>query len=126
MNVRSVIPKAGTQVKTHVKGFFQFVREQKIAAFAIAFIIGGAVSKVVASFVTDLIQPLIGMLFGSTGGLKALHYKSLMYGNFLAVLIDFFIIAGIVYVVFKKLRLERWDMKQEEKKEYEKKEDERG
>lgn len=41
MNVRSVIPGASS----HVKGFFQFVREQGIVGFAIGFIIGGAVSN---------------------------------------------------------------------------------
>ncbi len=93
--------------------FVAFVREQGVMGLAIGFILGGSVSKVVASLVQDIIQPLIGLIFGSTQGLKALHLGPVMIGNFLAIFIDFLIMASVVYFVFKKLKLDRIDKKKE-------------
>jgi large conductance mechanosensitive channel len=95
--------------------FITFVREQGIVGLAIGFILGGAVSKVVASLVQDIIQPTIGLIFGSTQGLKALHLGPIMVGNFLAIFIDFVIVSAVVYFFFKKLRLEMLDKKKEGK-----------
>lgn len=93
--------------------FVTFIREQGVMGLAIGFILGGSVSKVVTSLVQDLIQPVIGLIFGSTQGLKAFHLGPVMIGNFLAVFIDFMIVAAVVYFVFKKLKLDRIDKKKE-------------
>ncbi len=93
--------------------FVTFIREQGVMGLAIGFILSGAVTKVVASLVQDIIQPVIGLIFGSTQGLKALHLGPVMLGNFLAILIDFLIVAVIVYFVFKQLKLERLDKKKQ-------------
>lgn len=100
-------------MKQHLMGFLDFIREQGVVGLAIGFVIGGSVSKLVASLVADIVQPSIGLLFGSSEGLTALHYKSIMYGNFLAILIDFIIIAAVVYFGFKLLRLEKLDKKKD-------------
>ena len=90
-------------------GFLEFIQDQGVVGLAIAFIIGGAIQKVISSLVADLLQPAIGLVFGSTGGLSSLHIGALMYGRFLANTIDFLIIAWIVYLIFKRLGLERFD-----------------
>ena len=41
-----------------MKGFLEFVREQGVVGLATGFILGGAVSKVVTSLVTDIINPV--------------------------------------------------------------------
>ena len=46
-----------------MKGFIDFIREQGVIGLAIAVILGGAVNKLVASLVGDIIQPLIGIDF---------------------------------------------------------------
>lgn len=94
-------------------GFVQFVREQGVVGLAIGFILGGAVSKLVASLVSDIIQPVVGMIFGSANGLAELHIGSIMYGKFISVLIDFFIISAVVYYGFKGLRLDKLDIKKD-------------
>lgn len=96
-----------------MKGFIDFIREQGVVGLAIGFILGGAVSKLVASLVNDLIQPLIGMVFGSSEGLASLSYGSLAYGSFLAILIDFLIVAAVVYFGFKALKLDKIDKKKD-------------
>lgn len=98
-----------------LKEFPRFIREQRVVGFAIAFILGGALSKMVSSLVQDIVQPTIGFLFGSVNGLSAYHYQSLMYGKFLANVIDFLIITAVVYFLFKGLKLERLDLEKEKK-----------
>ncbi len=96
-------------------GFVSFIREQGVAGFAIGFIIGGGVSKVVTALVTDIINPLVGLMFGGSEGLKSAAVKvgeqQFMWGDFVSAVIDFLIIALVVYVIFKSLRLEKLDKK---------------
>lgn len=80
---------------------------------AIGFILGGAVSKLVASLVTDLVNPIIGLLMGKVGNLASatltIGSVSLRWGNFVSVLIDFLIVAAVVYFGFKVLKLDQLD-----------------
>lgn len=99
------------KLKESLEEFIVFVRQQGVVSLAIAFILGGAINKVVSSFVQDIVQPLIGLFFGSTQGLKGWHLGPILLGNFAANAIDFLIIAWIVYFIFKKLDLERLDKK---------------
>ncbi len=98
-----------------MKGFIEFIRKQGVIGLAIGFILGGAINKLVSSLVTDIVQPAIGFVFGSAKGLTSLHYESLMYGNFISNVIDFVIIACVIYFGFKGLKLEKLDMPKEEK-----------
>lgn len=96
-------------------GFIDFIRAQGIVGLAIGFILGGAVSKVVASFVEDIVNPIIGLLLGAAGDLSTAHFvvgsANIMWGNFISVIIDFLIIALVVYYVFKALGVEKLDKK---------------
>jgi len=89
-----------------MKDFITFIREQGVVGLAVGFILGGAVSKVVASLVGDIINPIIGWIFGSTAGLSGLMFGPVSLGAFISVLIDFIIVAAVVYFIFKKLGLE--------------------
>lgn len=96
-----------------VISFVSFIREQGVVGLAIGFILGGAVAKVVSSLVNDIIQPLIGLLVGHAEGLAKLSFHGVAYGNFIATLIDFVIVAAVVYFGFKLLGLEKLDAKKE-------------
>ena len=97
-----------------MREFITFLREQGVVGLAIGFILGGAVSKVVSSLVEDIIQPIIGMLFGSQEGLAEMAIGPVMLGSFVTILIDFVIIAAVVYFIFKKFNFERLDSKKSE------------
>lgn len=90
-----------------------FVREQGVVGLAVGFILGAAVAKVVSSLVSDIVNPIVGLLLGSAEGLKSLSFQlagaKITYGNFLGVLIDFLIIAGVVYFGVKALKLDKLD-----------------
>ena len=93
----------------NMKDFIQFIREQGVVGLAIGFILGGSISKVVASLVGDVINPIIGALFGSTEGLANFMLGPVALGNFIAVLIDFIIVAAVVFFIFKRIGLDKLD-----------------
>lgn len=99
-----------------MKGFIDFVRKQGVVGLAIGFILGGSVSQVVSALVEDIINPLVGVLLGAVGGLEEAVLKigsaEIRYGHFVGVMIDFVIIAFVVYFIFKGLE-EKIDKKKE-------------
>jgi len=98
-----------------IKQFIDFIRKHGVVGLAIGFIMGGAVSKLVAALVNDLINPFIGLIIGNPEGLKAASFKignsTFLYGDFLANMIDFVIIAAVVFFVFKGIGLDKLDKK---------------
>lgn len=103
--------------KQHAKGFMDFIREQGVVGLAVGFLVGGSVSKLVTSFITDIINPLLGLVLGMAGDFSKSTVKigssELLLGHFVATLIDFLIIAAVVYVGVKMLKLDRLDKKKE-------------
>ncbi len=104
-------------MRKNIQDFFDFIREQGVITLAIGFILGGAVTKVVNSLVEDIINPLLGPLLGATGSLETAVIKigpvEILIGNFISVLIDFLVIALVVYFGVKILKLDRIDKKKE-------------
>lgn len=98
-----------------MKDFIVFIREQGVMGLAIGFILGGAVSTVVTSLVKDIINPLLGLALGSVGGLATASTSffgaEILWGNFVSVLINFVVIAAVVYYGFKGLGLDKLDAK---------------
>jgi large conductance mechanosensitive channel len=98
-----------------MKGFIEFIRKQGVVGLAVGFILGGAVSKVVGSVVTDLVNPIIGIGLGAVGNLKDAYLQigpaKLMWGSFVSTLIDFIVIALVVYFGVKGLGLDKLDKK---------------
>ena len=98
-----------------LKGFFDFVRQQGVVGLAVGFILGGSVSKLVASLVKDLINPVLGIFLGATGNLTSMSIKvggaEILFGSFISSLIDFIVIALVVYFGVKGLGLDKLDKK---------------
>ena len=98
-----------------MKGFLNFIREQGVVGLAVGFILGGAISKVVASLVADVINPLLSVVLGATSDLVGAYLEigpiKLMWGNFVASLIDFIVIAAVVYFGVRGLKLDKIDKK---------------
>lgn len=91
-------------------GFMDFVRKQGVVGLAVGFVLGGAVSKVVSALVTDIVNPLLSVLLGATNGLRTAKLSigtvDILWGDFLSVMIDFLIIALVVYYAVKLLGIE--------------------
>ena len=101
-----------------LKEFREFVMRGNVLDLAIAVIIGGAFGKIVTSFVNDVIMPPIGMLLGgvdftnlfialdgnlyeSLDAAKAAGAATINYGVFLNTVIDFIIVAFIIFLIIK-------------------------
>jgi large conductance mechanosensitive channel len=99
-----------------IKGFKDFLLKNNVLALAVAVIVGGAVGKVVSSLAADLIMPLISliipggewrsakMIIGKTVGADGKEVvNALNYGTFFGNVVDFVIIALVVYIMTKAL-----------------------
>ena len=101
-----------------MKGFKEFLLKTNALALAVGVIIGGAVGKVVASLVSDILMPPIGFLLGNVdfSGLflnigrgayvtleeaKAAGAPTLNYGLFINSVVDFVIVAFCIYMITK-------------------------
>lgn len=97
-------------------GFMHFVRTQGVAGFAIGFILGRAISDLVGSLVNDIINPLIGLALNRFTDLSKLAFtvgeSTISYGKFLSLLINFIILAAVVYFGIRKLS-EKFDKPKE-------------
>ncbi len=98
-----------------MRGFLEFVREQGVVGLAVGFIMGGAISKVVSSLVNDIINPLLGIALGAAGNLSDAKWQvgeaEILWGKFLSGLIDFAVIALVIYFGVKLLKIDRLDKK---------------
>jgi len=98
-----------------MKGFINFIREQGVVGLAVGFILGGAVSKLVSAIVMDVINPIVGLVLGSVNGLSNATIKigtaEILWGHLVSIFVDFLVVALVVYILFKILRLEKLDKK---------------
>ena len=93
--------------------FKQFLTKTNALALAVGVIIGAGIGKLVASIVSDLIMPVIGLVMpgGAWRELKLVLStnpdgsagNAITYGAFLGNLIDFLIVAAAVFVISKLL-----------------------
>lgn len=95
--------------------FLEFIRKQGVVGLAIGFILGGSVAKVVSSLVEDIINPLLSLLLGKIGDLTeatvSIGSATIRWGQFASIVLDFVIVALVVYTVTKKLKLDQLDKK---------------
>ncbi|MEO8216711.1 MAG: large conductance mechanosensitive channel protein MscL [Acidobacteriota bacterium] len=99
-----------------ISEFRGFLTKTNALALAIGVIIGAAVGKVVSAMADDLLMPLIGMLLPAGGWRDAKFVLStatdaagkvtenaILYGHFIGTLIDFILIAAVVFTITKAL-----------------------
>lgn len=102
------------------KEFKEFAVKGNMIDLAVGVIIGGAFGKVVTSIVNDVLMPPVGLLLGRVNfadlfiSLDGNHYASLAdakdaaaptlnYGTFINNMLDFLIVAFVIFMVVKQL-----------------------
>lgn len=88
------------------KEFKAFAVQGNVFDLAIAVVIGTAFSKIVDSFVNDIVMPIAGLLLGGvnlTSQALPIRQVLIKYGAFLQATVDFFIIAFCIFVTIKLL-----------------------
>src|SRR5215470_6104360 len=93
--------------------FREFAVKGNVVDMAVGVIIGAAFGKIVSSLVADVVMPPIGVLVGGvdfknlTIVLKEAHDKvpavTINYGTFLQTMIDFIIIAFVIFMAVKAI-----------------------
>ncbi len=99
-----------------IKEFKEFLMQGSLITLAIAFVMGGAFAALLTSFVSDIVTPIIGAIFGKSdvNGLTfSIHNSLFQYGSFITALITFVSIAGAVFFFIVK-PYERFAKKPEE------------
>ncbi|MCS6885750.1 MAG: large-conductance mechanosensitive channel protein MscL [Acidobacteriota bacterium] len=92
-----------------VSEFKEFIARGNVVDLAVGVIVGGAFGKIISSFVSDVLTPVLGLF---TGGVNFAHLKlriggtdaspvMLNYGQFVQNVIDFLIIAAVVFAMVK-------------------------
>ena len=87
-----------------LKEFKAFVMRGNVLDLAVAVIIGGAFGKIVTSFVNDIVMPLIGLIIGGidfSGLAFTVGSAKVTYGNFINNILDFLIIAVVIFLLVK-------------------------
>jgi large conductance mechanosensitive channel len=99
-------------VKKHFSDFKDFLLKQNALALAVGVVIGAAIGKVVSAIVADIFMPIIGTLMPAGQEWRAWEIvlkdkNALKVGDLLGSLVDFFIVAIVVYLVMKTLLREK-------------------
>jgi large conductance mechanosensitive channel len=83
-----------------LKGFRDFILRGNVMDLAVAVIIGGAFTAIVTSLTANIINPLLGAIVGKPnfdGLIAHVHGGEIKYGTFLTAVVNFVLIAGVVY-----------------------------
>jgi large conductance mechanosensitive channel len=105
-----------------IEEFKAFAMKGNVVDLAVGVIIGGAFGKIVDSIVGDLIMPVVGWIFGgldfskffivlgnnpdkltNIADLKKAGVATFAYGNFLTILVNFLILAFIIFLMVKAM-----------------------
>jgi large conductance mechanosensitive channel len=119
-------------VAVMIKEFQEFIARGNVMDLAVGVIIGGAFGLIVSSLVDDIIMPVVGAIFGgfdfsnyflplssevTANTLAAAREQGAVfaYGSFLTVMINFLILAWIIFLIVKAVNNLRRRMEREEK-----------
>ncbi|MEW6328707.1 MAG: MscL family protein [Candidatus Micrarchaeota archaeon] len=89
--------------------FLIFLKKYQVIGLAVAFIIGAASTKLVTALVNDIVMPVISVLIPGgdwRASILEIGPVKFMIGDFVGALIDFIIIAFVVFVIVKLLMKE--------------------
>ena len=92
--------------KSFSEEFMDFLNKYGVIGLAIAFIIGGAAGRLVSALVADLLMPVIAVIIPG-GEWRTTTFNvgpiKFLLGDFFGTLIDFLIIALVVFILSKQL-----------------------
>jgi len=114
-----------------IKEFQEFIAKGNVMDLAVGVIIGGAFGLIVNSLVNDIIMPVVGAIFGGfdfsnyflplSAGVTATTLEAareqgavFAYGNFITVVINFLILAWIIFLMVKAVNNMRRRLEREE------------
>ena len=100
-------------MKGFMTEFKEFINKGNVMDMAVGVIIAGAFGKIVTALVENILMPIVGMLLGGVNFSElsvTVGDASIVYGAFIQAIIDFLIIAFVIFVLVKNIN----KMKKEE------------
>ena len=123
-------------MKKFFEEFKKFAMRGNVIDLAVGVVIGGAFGKITTSIVNDIIMPVVGMLTGGIAfeewkivlkeavldaeGIEVAKEVAITYGNTIAIILDFIIVAFAVFCMVKginTMRTKAEELKKKEEKE---------
>lgn len=107
-------------MKKFFNEFKTFISRGNVMDMAVGIIIGGAFTSIVNSLVNDIINPLLGIFGGMNFdqlSVKLFGEATLYYGKFITAVVNFVIMALIVFSIVKAMNIatEKFSKKEEKK-----------
>jgi large conductance mechanosensitive channel len=97
--------------------FKNFIMKGNVLDLAVAVILGGAFAKIVDSFIKDIITPVILAPVLEAAKLKdiaELSFNGIKYGLFLSALINFLLIAFVIFLVVRSFETAKRKLSRQE------------
>ena len=115
---REALAKAHKKNSKFAKEFIEFINRGSVVELAVGVAVGGAFTTIVNSLVNDIVMPIVGLIAGGvdfTGlAIRIPNFFGtgdeavIAYGNFLQNVIQFLIIAWVIFMIVKVMnRLNR-------------------
>ena len=96
-----------------IEDFKKFAFKGNVVDLAVGVVIGGAFGKIVSALVADLVMPIVALVLPSgdwrTAGLvlkeaeKPADNVVLKYGDFVGAILDFFVVALVLFIVVSRI-----------------------
>jgi large conductance mechanosensitive channel len=89
-----------------LKEFKEFISRGNVIDLAVALIMGAAFTNIVQALVKDVITPLLGIFLGGidfSGLAITIGDASIKYGSFIQAVINFLIIAFVIFIIVKAI-----------------------
>lgn len=86
-----------------VKEFKDFAMKGNVMDLAVGVIIGGAFGKIISALVDNILMPIVDMVMGGPGKFAGLVVGGLKVGLFIQAVIDFIIIALVLFMIIKAM-----------------------
>ncbi|PZO45113.1 MAG: large conductance mechanosensitive channel protein MscL [Pseudanabaena frigida] len=100
-----------------IRDFQAFILKGNVIDLAVAVIIGGAFGKIVTSLIEDIITPLLlnpALKAANVEDLAKLQINGIKYGVFLASVINFLVIAFVIFLIIRSFEsMKRKEVREE-------------
>lgn len=106
---KDILPAEPPKKPGLIREFFNFIGQQGVLGLAIGFVFGDAISGLIGSLVRDIIDPILGLLLIKGNELSSASFTiqstTISWGRFLSAIIDFLVIAVVVFFIVRFSRL---------------------
>lgn len=121
---KEVLGKTREKSSGFKKEFIEFINRGSVVDLAVGVAVGGAFTAIVNSLVNDIIMPIVGLVAGGVDftnlAIRIPNFFGtgdeavIAYGNFIQNVIEFLIIAWVIFMIIKAMN--RINRKKDEKK----------